>query len=276
MPFFVYTAVFLMVPTLAIAYSAFTRNDETGSTALTLNNIGAALQGTYLIGLRNSVVLAAATALVSGLSGFAIAYAVQRSSSAVLRGAVSTMSAVLAVFGGLPLALLFIAAIGNAGVITNLLQTYLDVSLSDDLHFQLYSLIGVGIVYLYFLIPLMVLVITPALEGVRAEWQEAATSLGASNWFYWRHVLAPTLMPNILGATALLFCTALAAHSTASAISNGTITITPLQIDIAVSSEVLGDQSSIADSLALILIVMVLPLTMAYQLAQKRTARWLQ
>jgi putative spermidine/putrescine transport system permease protein len=274
LPFLAFAAVFLFVPTGLIAVSAFLDAND-GKTVLTLNNFAAALDGAYLEGLLNSFKLSAVTAIVAAVSGFALAYVVQRTNRG-LREFVSTMSAVLANFGGLPLALLFIAAIGNAGSVTTVLQQSLGISLSEDLHFSLYSLTGVGVVYLYFLIPLMVLVITPALEGIRAEWQEAAESLGASTWFYLRYVAGPVLVPNILGATALLFCTALSAFATASAISNGTVAITPLQIDFAVSGDVLIGQEHLADALATVLIIIVLPLTMLYQRLQRRTSRWLQ
>ena len=42
------------------------------------------------------------------------------------------------------------------------------------------SMLGVGLCYVYFQIPLMIILITPALEGLRTEWQEAALNLGAT------------------------------------------------------------------------------------------------
>ncbi len=51
---------------------------------------------------------------------------------------------------------------------------------------DLFTVGGVPLVYMYFQIPLMVLVILPALEGLRPAWREAAENLGASSWQYWR------------------------------------------------------------------------------------------
>src|SRR5262249_7873270 len=92
--------------------------------------------------------------------------------------------------------------------------------------FTLYSLLGVVIVYLYFQIPLMVLVILPALEGLRPAWREAAENLGARTWDYWRYVGGPVLLPSFLGCVLLLFGSALSAYATAEALTNGTTRLT--------------------------------------------------
>ena len=65
--------------------------------------------------------------------------------------------------------------------------------------FSLYSKLGLELVYLYFQFPLMVLIIAPAIDGLKKEWREAAENMGASSSQYWRHVALPILMPSILG-----------------------------------------------------------------------------
>ena len=44
--------------------------------------------------------------------------------------------------------------------------------------FTLYTFWGLSIVYMYFQFPLMVLIIAPAIDGLRREWLEAAENLG--------------------------------------------------------------------------------------------------
>lgn len=258
-------------------FSAFRRIDPNTQThSFTLSNWSASLHGAYLRGLANSVQLAAVTAVVAGVLGLILAYAISTSRLGFFKRLVSTSAAVLANFGGLPLAFLFVAVLGSAGVLTSSLHSLFGVSLQDDLHFSLFTLKGVELVYLYFLIPLMVLVITPALEGIRPQWREAAENLGASGAQYWRMVAAPVLLPNVLGSTVLLFCSSLSAFATASALTNGTLAITPLQIDTAVSGNVLVGQDNLAAALALNMIVIVVPLTLLYQYLQRRTSRWLR
>lgn len=137
-------------------------------------------------------------------------------------------------------------------------------------------MVGVEFVYLYFLIPLMVLVITPALEGLRPQWRESALNLGASRWQYWRYVAGPVLAPSFFGAAALLFCSSFSAYATAAALTNGTLSLTSLQIGSVLSGNVITGQENVGAALALDMIVVVVPLTMLYLAMQRRTSRWLQ
>lgn len=275
-PFVAFLSAFFLLPCALVLLTAFQRADPTtGVTAFSLQNWVDSLTGIYRTGLLNSLQLALVTAVVSAVAGLLIAWQICGLRSTFVRQAVSSSSAVLANFGGLPLAFLFVAVLGTAGVLTTALHSWFGVNL-DDLHFSLYSLKGVELVYLYFLIPLMVLVITPALEGIRPQWREAAASLGARPWQYWRLVVAPVLAPSLLGSLLLLFCSSLSAFATASALTNGTLAITPLQIDTAVSGNVLVGQDNLAAALALNMILIVVPLTLAYQALQRRTSRWLR
>jgi putative spermidine/putrescine transport system permease protein len=140
----------------------------------------------------------------------------------------------------------------------------------------LYSLRGLILVYTYFQIPLMVIVFTPALEGLRAEWREAAVSLGSSRWQYWREVGFPLLTPAFLGSVLLLFANAFAAYATAAALVSQGSPIVPLLIRTALTSEVVLGQSGFAYALALEMVVVVALVMAAYNLLMRRTARWLQ
>ena len=292
LPFFGYVLVFFLVPIGFILYNAFrrtvtatsTRRDpvtqqfiHTSTSSYTGQNVSASLDGIYRTSLVNSVELSAVVAVVGAVIGLLLAYAVVSSNSGLLQQIVSAAAAVTANFGGIPLAFLFIATIGvKAGVITQFLQNHLHVSLADDLHFQLTSVTGVGLVYMYFLVPLMVLVMTPALEGLKPQWGEAAENLGASRWQYWRHVAGPVLMPNFLGCVLLLFCSSFSAYATADALVGQSLPLVPTQIANVLSGNVLSGQENIGAALALDMIVLVLPLTAVYLLLQRRTTRWLQ
>ncbi|HKT02468.1 MAG TPA: ABC transporter permease subunit [Rugosimonospora sp.] len=272
-PFFGYAGLFFLLPVGVLLWTAF---QDSGTGAVTVDNVRHSLQGAYLSGLGHSVQLSLVDALAAALLGLPLAQAIRSGRGTLLPRLVSSASAVLANFGGLPLAFLFVAAIGNAGVLTTVLHDRFGVSLSGDLHFDLYSVTGVEVVYLYFLVPLMVLVITPALEGLRPQWRESAENLGASRWQYWRHVAGPVLAPSVLGAVALLFCSAFSAYATAAALTNGTLSLTPLQIGAVLSGNVLTGQENVGAALALNMVVVVVPLTMLYLAMQRRTQRWLQ
>lgn len=117
---------------------------------------------------------------------------------------------------GVALAFAFLATIGINGVLTVWVQEAFGWNLSGS--GWLYGLAGLILVYTYFQIPLMVIVFLPALEGLREQWREAAVSLGASKWQYFREVAVPLLTPAFLGSALLLFANAFAAYATAAAL----------------------------------------------------------
>jgi putative spermidine/putrescine transport system permease protein len=272
-PFLGYVTLFFLIPIVMLLSTAF-QDSVTG--AFTLANWSHSVHGAYLTGLGHSVQLSIVDALLSAVLGLPLAYAILLGRGTFLPRLVSAASAVLANFGGLPLAFLFVAAIGNAGILTKLLEDQFHFSLTDDAGFSLYNVGGVELVYLYFLVPLMVLVITPALEGLRPQWREASDNLGASRFTYWRLVVAPVLAPSVLGAVALLFCAAFSAYATAAALTNGTLSLTSLQIGAVLSGNVLTGQENVGAALALNMIIVVVPLTLLYLAMQRRTLRWLQ
>ncbi len=107
--------------------------------------------------------------------------------------------------------------------------------------FSLFSKTGVELAYLYFQLPLMILVIAPAIDGLRKEWREAASNLGASQWQFWRYVGLPVLMPSILGAIILLFGNAFAAYATAYSLTSGSVNIVPILIGAYYTGNVLNN-----------------------------------
>ena len=271
LPFFLYVAVFLLLPIGVMAVEAFRATDpvtfqETWST----DSIVAVTDGAYRRAYLGSLRLSAITAVLGAVLGLALAIAVLRTRRGrLLRRLVLTASGVLANFGGVPLAFAFLATIGNAGVVTTLLA---DAGLGGP---TLYSMAGLAIVYLYFLIPLMVLTITPALEALRPQWREAADNLGASGWQYWRYVGGPVLAPPVIGAAMLLFAVAFAAYATARALVGSSIPLVTLQIADALSSNVVVGSENLGKALALGMILLIGLVMAFYAWVQRRTQRWL-
>lgn len=270
LPLIAFTGLCFGIPLGAIAFGAVTRTDAaTGATSLTGEHLARSLQGPYLGSLIGSVQLSSLTALVAGVLGVLIAQAVVTSRSQTLRGAALTASGVLANFGGVPLAFAFIATVGISGVVTQLADL-------TGLGWSLYSFTGLTVVYLYFLTPLMVLVIVPALDGLRPQWREAAQNNGASGWQFWRHVGLPVLAPSLLGGFVLLFGTAFAAHATAAALVGGSVPLVTLKIADALSGNVLTGQENVALALGLDMIVIAGLVMAVYLPLQRRSARWLR
>jgi putative spermidine/putrescine transport system permease protein len=271
-PFFLYVAVFLLLPIGVLAVEAFRATDpDTFEETWSTDSIVAITDGAYRRAYLGSLQLSAITAVLGAVLGLALAVAVLRARRGrLLRRMVLTASGVLANFGGVPLAFAFLATIGNAGVVTAVLSDTLGLS-----SFSLYSMGGLTLVYLYFLIPLMVLTIIPALEALRPHWREAADNLGASGWQYWRYVGGPVLAPPVIGATMLLFASAFAAYATARALVGSSVPLVTLQIADALSSNVVVGSENLGKALALGMVLLIGVVMAFYAWVQRRTQRWL-
>jgi putative spermidine/putrescine transport system permease protein len=271
-PFLAYIIIFLIIPLVGIAYGAF-QNPDTG--AFTWSNVDTAVHGSFLHGYEQALELSLIASVIPGVCGLLLAYAIFTAKrGAFLRQVVITASGVFANFGGVPLAFLFIASFGSSALITGWLSN-IGLNLYND-GFSLYTLSGVALVYMYFQIPLMVLIILPALEGLRPAWREAAHNLGASSWSYWRFVGAPVLLPSFMSCLMLLFGSALAAYATAEALTSGTIPLTSIQIGSFLNGNVIAGQENVGKALALGMVVIIAVLMIAYVLFQRRSAKWLR
>ncbi|WP_200300543.1 ABC transporter permease [Streptomyces adelaidensis] len=268
-PLLAFVAIAFGLPAVAMLNGAFTVKDQaTGATSYTTANLTASVQGAYMTAILGSVKLSAVSAGLAALLGLPLAQAVVTSRFTALREAVLTASGVLANFGGVPLAFAFVATLGNSGVLTR------QFGLADK-GWDLYSFWGLVIVYLYFLIPLMVLTITPALDGLRVQWREAARNNGATSLQYWLHVALPVLAPSLLGGLVLLFGSAFAAYATAAAMVGSSIPLVTLQIADAISGNVLVGQENVALALSLDMVLIAGLVMAVYLPLQRRSARWL-
>jgi sulfate transport system permease protein len=72
-----------------------------------------------------------------------------------------------------------------------------------------YTPIGVMIALTFIGLPFIVRTLQPAIADLDAETEEVATTLGASRWQVFRHVILPTLLPAILTGFSLAFARAL-------------------------------------------------------------------
>ncbi|MDH6113419.1 putative spermidine/putrescine transport system permease protein [Kitasatospora sp. MAP12-15] len=270
LPLLIFFAIGFGLPAIAIAIGAFTTSDDSpgGGGTFTLSNITDSVQGAYWTALLGSIKLAALTALIGTIVGLPLAQAIATSRFRLVREFVRSGSGVLANFGGVPLAFMFVATLGNAGEVTQ----KLDLTKHG---WSLYSFTGLSVVYLYFLIPLMILTITPALEGLRVQWREAAANNGATTLQYWRHVGLPILLPSLLGGYILLFGSAFAAYATAAAMVGASVPLISLQISNALSGNVLVGQGNLALALGLDMIVIAVLVMAIYLPLQRRSAKWL-
>jgi putative spermidine/putrescine transport system permease protein len=264
-PFLVYVAVFLVVPTVTIAISAFAEGSP----------VSIWTEPAMVSVLVKSLIVSGSTALIGAVVGGLLAYVVVIGNpDGVVRRTVTSFCAVIAQFGGVALAFAFIATVGLTGVVTVWLQEAFAFDLAPG--GWLFDLPGLILVYTYFQIPLMVVVFVPAVEGLRVQWREAAETLGASPWQYWKLVGLPLLAPAFLGSVLLLFANAFAAYATAAALVSQGSPLLPLQVRTALTNEVLIGAESRGYAVALEMIVVVAVVMTLYALVSRRAARWLR
>lgn len=269
-PFFAYTTIFLLIPTLVVFIGAFLDDDN----AFTLANVEALSSPAVLRALRNSVVLSAVTAFAGAVIGGILAYAVSTArASSVTKRFITSLCGVLAQFGGVALAFAFTASFGLTGLITLWLNA---IGIDTGTGFWIYEWNkGLMLVYLYFQVPLMVIVFLPAVEGLRPQWREATETLGGTTWTFWRRVAGPILLPSFVGAMLLLFTNAFSAYATAKALISQGTPLLPLQIAGTMSSEVILGQENVGKAMALGMVVIVAVVMTLYTVLERRTTRWL-
>ena len=267
MPFFAYAFAFLFLPAGQVLVGAF-KSQHGGWTFRNIENL---FHQPYVGAFQNSIELSAVTALIGGAGGLLIAYAaIREGTPRWIRSGLTTFSGVAANFGGIPLAFAFIATLGAIGIVTRFFQNQLHYNIYQH-GFSLFTKTGVEIVYLYFQLPLMILVIAPAIDGLKREWREAAANLGSRPLQFWRFVGIPVLMPSILGAMILLFGNAFAAYATA--YSLGYRNLITIFIGAYYSGNVLSDPH-FGQAMALGMFFVLAVMMVVYIPLQRRAARW--
>ena len=263
--------MFLVLPSASVLVGAF----EGSAGGYTVDNVTEILETENLRNaFRTSIEISLVTSLLGGLLGLMIAYAaIREGTPRWIRSGFATFSGVAANFGGIPLAFAFIATLGTIGIVTQLINDVFGVNIYQH-GFAIWSRRGVELVYLYFQIPLMFLVIAPAIDGLRAEWSEASSNLGASRWQYWRHIGMPVLMPSILGAVILLFGNSFAAYATAYSLTSGTaLPLVPILIGNDLSGNVFANPHE-GQALAFGMFVVLAAMMLFYIPLQRRASRW--
>ena len=271
-PFFVFTFLFLLYPSSTIVIRSF-QNSQTH--AFTFHYMLALFSNPAIVqAYATSIKVSLFTAIGGGIFGFLLAYAAIRGNlPRFMHSGLMTFSGVASNFAGVPLAFAFIALLSPPGLLIGWLMK---LGYNPYYHgFTLYTFWGLCIVYMYFQFPLMVLVIAPAIEGMRRELLEASENLGASSFQYWRYVALPILGPSLLGTMILLFGNAFGAFATAQALTGGSIRLVTIVIGSQLRGDILGDPG-LGYALALGMVIIMAFVIIAYTVLQRRTERWLR
>ena len=268
-PFFAYTACFLLSPTVIVIVGAFQNADG----GFTLNNFSKLFEANTIAAFATSILVSVISALIGAVVGALASYALVIGSkpNGLLRRMVGAISSVLAQFGGVMLAFAFIATIGINGVGTMLIHQLTGLTVNPD---WLSSLPGLITIYCYFQIPLMIIIFLPAVDSIRPQWREACESLGGNTFQYWTRVAGPILAPRFISALLLLFASAFSASATAAALFSQRSILVPLMIQGAMRNEMDPNQQGFAQVLAFAMIIVVALVMMLSHAVEKRAGQW--
>jgi putative spermidine/putrescine transport system permease protein len=271
LPFFLFAILFIFIPSASLFVDSFRTPDG----SFTLQNLAdlskPPIPQSYWLSIRISLF----TALGGGLLGFFMAYALTMGNlPRWLRPVTLTFAGVASNFAGVPLAFAFISTLGRTGFVTVLLRDLFGVNIYGA-GFNLYSFLGLSLTYMYFQFPLMLLVMVPAIEGLKKEWREAAENLGASAPQYWWRVGLPILLPSLLGTILLLFGNAFGAYATAYALTGGQLDLITIEIGAQIRGDVLRNPN-LGYAMALGMVVVMAVCILGYTALQRLSERWLK
>jgi putative spermidine/putrescine transport system permease protein len=223
----------------------------------------------YLKAIKNSLLISFYSSLIGIVVGLACAYSITRFTPKI-RDRLLMLSNMTSNFAGVPLAFAYIILLGNNGIFTLLFKEWgWDVFAG----FNLYSWTGLVLVYVYFQVPLALLLLYPSFYGIRDQWKEAAMLLGARPWQFWRTVGLPMLTPAIFGTLGILFANAMGAYATAYALVGGNYNLLAIRIGSLVTGDV-ANQPELGSALAVLLAVSTIAAVILNHWMSKRSQRF--
>ena len=271
LPFFLFAILFIFIPSASLFIDSF-RGADGGFTLEHIRGLAEPpIPGADWLSIRISAV----TALGGGLLGFLMAYALTMGNlPRWMRPVTLTFAGVASNFAGVPLAFAFISTLGRTGFITVILRDWFGFNIYGA-GFNLYSFLGLSLTYMYFQFPLMLLIMVPAIDGLKREWREAAENLGASATQYWWRVGLPILLPSLLGTILLLFGNAFGAYATAYALTGGQLDLVTIEIGAQMRGDVLRNPN-LGYAMAFGMVVIMTISIAGYIWLQRLSERWLK
>ena len=223
-PFLIVAMLYEIVPLITVIVKSFQPDGGTGFTLENYQSVFSKLL--YQKAIINSIKIS----LTSAVAGIIIAFLGARAAhqhQGKLNHVFMTVLNMVSNFAGIPLAFAYMILLGNAGLVANIGK---ELGINALSTYNLYTMNGMSLIYIYFQIPLSTLLLIPAFDGVQKQWKEACTLLGGTPGIFWRKVGIPVLMPSILGTFSVLFANALAAYATIYALMMDNIALLPVQI----------------------------------------------
>lgn len=246
LPFALLIVGFELLPLIAMIRDSFLADD--GVTYTFKQYITAFTNPYYTKGMLNSLLISVYASCIGIAIAIAASYSMTRMPMKI-QSMLVTFSNLTSNFSGVPLAFAFIILLGNSGVFTLLFKEW-GWNITDS--FNLYSWSGLVAVYVYFQVPLAILLLYPAYSGIHKHWRESASLLGASAFQFWLRIGLPVIIPSIVGTFSILLANAMGAYATAYALVGGSYNLLPIRIGALVAGDVVT-RPQLGSALAVIL-----------------------
>ncbi|MBX8946079.1 ABC transporter permease subunit [Lysinibacillus sp. K60] len=263
-PFLVLLLLFFLVPLLYMLITSF-QNSE----GFTLKQYESIFTNDYILqGFKNSITLSVISAMIALLITMFAVYAMMNFSEPV-REKILILTNLTSNFSGIPLAFAFIVLLGNSGLFTLLFDKWdIDVLTS----FSLYSWSGLLLIYIYFQLPLSLMLLYPIYDGIQQQWKEAAALLGASGWQFWMKIGLPVMLPGIVGTFSVLFANAMGAYASAYALTSSNYNLVAIRIGSLIKGDIFA-QPELASAIAVILAVTMVTAMLISEWSISKTRR---
>ncbi|MFM9534914.1 MULTISPECIES: ABC transporter permease subunit [Lysinibacillus] len=263
-PFLVLLLLFFLVPLLYMLITSF-QNSE----GFTLKQYESIFTNDYILqGFKNSITLSVISAMIALLITLFAVYAMMKFSEPV-REKILILTNLTSNFSGIPLAFAFIVLLGNSGLFTLLFDKWdIDVLTS----FSLYSWSGLLLIYIYFQLPLSLMLLYPIYDGIQQQWKEAAALLGASSWQFWMKIGIPVMLPGIVGTFSVLFANAMGAYASAYALTSSNYNLVAIRIGSLIKGDIFA-QPELASAIAVILAVTMVTAMLISEWSISKTRR---
>ncbi|HBC3884270.1 TPA: ABC transporter permease [Vibrio parahaemolyticus] len=253
-PFVLFFYLFQLAPMIWVLFNSFIYDGE-----FALDNYIEVLDSAFMLQAFGNSLWLSVWSSIFGLAIATLLVSSLRRVDSKLKDAVIAFTNMSSNFAGVPLSFAFIIILGTNGAITLLLKQY---GLLSD--FDLYGKWGLLAIYIYFQIPLAVLLLYPAFDALSDDWQAAAALLGARTSHYWAKVALPVLSPALFGTFIILIANAIGAYASVYALTSGNYNV----ITIRIASLVSGDlflEPNLAAAISVILMALLAFITVINQ-----------
>lgn len=255
LPFLVLIVLFEIFPLVSILINSV---KPVGAAGFTLEHFTSIFTSEYyMMSIRNSLMIAVFSSLIGLAVAVLGAYAIHHATPKVKRFFINLIN-MTANFQGIQLAFAFIILLGNSGVLV-LIGQQMGVDFLAD--FDVYSSTGILLTFIYFQIPLAILLMYPSFDAIHQEYKEAAMLLNASKLSFWIRIGIPIVLPSIFGTFSVLFSNALAAYATPYALMGNNYALLPIRISAMFTGDVV-QQVELGSALSVILLLLMSVMTL--------------